>query len=205
IALATTLGGAARAGLVLGAGGTAMLVGSVVLGARGVARRRIRTLAVALGLTGAGCLVAAARPSFVLLVVGVVVALGMVPAVNAAVSTIYHERVPPPMQGRVFGLRAAVGRGLEPIGSVVAGFVIVSVAEPAMRAGSIGGDSLGRLIGTGPDRGAAAVLVAVGLALVLLAAWVARSPIERSLDGAAQADRARSPVRRSRRRTVSTA
>lgn len=187
IALATTLGGAARAGLVLGAGGVSMLAGSVVLGRRGIARRRMRTLAVTLGAAGVGCLVAAARPSFLLLVLGVMIALGMVPAVNATVSTIFHEQVPPRMQGRVFGLRAAIGRGLESIGSVVAGFVIVMVAEPAMTTGSIGADTVGRLIGVGPERGAAAVLVAVGVALVALATWVARSSVGVTLEPATEA------------------
>lgn len=182
VSLATVIGGAARAGLVLGAGGLAMLVGTVVLGARGVARRRVRTFAVALTLTGVGCVVGAVRAEFVVLVVGVVIALGMVPAVNAAVSTIYHEWVPPRMQGRVFGLRAVIGRGLEPLGSVTAGFVIAIVAEPAMEQGGLGADTIGRVIGTGEGRGAAAVLAAVGILLIVIGTWVARSRINGVLD-----------------------
>jgi MFS family permease len=183
IGLATLLGGPARAGLALGAGGVSMLAGTLVLGAVGVARRRVRTFGVALVTTGAGFVVAAARPAFALLVLGVVIALGLVPAVNAAVATIYHERVPPRMQGRVFGLRATIGRGLEPLGAVTAGFVIASFAEPAMAEGGIGGRTVGRLIGTGVERGAAAVLACVGLALVGVGVWVMRSWINAALDG----------------------
>jgi MFS transporter, DHA3 family, macrolide efflux protein len=183
IGLATILGGTARAGLVLGAGGVSMLVGTIVLGSMGVARRRVRTFGAALVVTGVGCLVAAARPEFALLLVGVVVALGMVPAVSAAVATIYHEWVPPRMQGRVFGLRAAVGRALEPLGAVTAGVVIATVAEPAMADGEIGGRTLGRVIGAGADRGAAAVLAGVGLSLVIVGAWVMRSWINGVIDG----------------------
>ena len=183
IGLATMLGGPARAGLALGAGGVSMLAGTLVLGAVGVARRRVRTFGLALVTTGAGFVVAAARPAFALLVVGVVIALGMVPAVNAAVATIYHERVPPRMQGRVFGLRATIGRGLEPLGAVTAGFVIASFAEPAMAEGGIGARTVGRLIGTGVERGAAAVLACVGLALVGVGVWVMRSWINAALDG----------------------
>jgi len=189
VSLATILGGAAKAGIALGAGGLAMLVGSIVLGSRGVARRRVRTFAVALALTGVGCVIASLRAEFVVLVAGVVVALGMVPAVNAAVSTIYHEWVPPRMQGRVFGLRAVVGRGLEPLGAVTAGFLIASVAEPAMADGRVGSETLGRIIGTGSERGAAAVLAAVGVALVAIGVWLARSRLDGVLDAAP--DRAR--------------
>ena len=182
IGLATIIGGPARAGLVLGAGGVAMLAGTIVLGAVGVSRRRVRTFGIALVACGVGCVVAASRPEFLLLVVGVVIALGMVPAVSAAVATIYHEWVPAQMQGRVFGLRAAIGRGLEPLGAVSAGLVIATVAEPAMAAGELGGRTIGRLIGTGTERGAAAVLGVVGLALIVLGLWVGRSWINRVLD-----------------------
>ena len=183
LSLATILGGAARAGLVLGAGGLSMLVGTIVLGSAGVARRRVRTFGAALVAVGVGCVVGAIRPEFVLLVIGVVIALGMVPAVGAAVATIYHERVPPRMQGRVFGLRAAIGRGLEPLGALTAGVVISSVAEPAMGDGEIGARTVGRVIGTGADRGAAAVLAATGVALVVIGVWVMRSWINGVLDG----------------------
>lgn len=183
ISLATLLGGAAKAGLALGAGGLAMLVGSIVLGRRGVAPRRVRTFAMALALTGTGCLIGALRAEFVVLVVGVVIALGMVPAVNAAVATIYHEWVPPSMYGRVFGLRAAIGRGLEPLGAVTAGFVIAAVAEPTMESGGFGAGTIGRVIGTGTERGPAAMLALVGLALVALGVWVSRSRINGVLDG----------------------
>jgi MFS family permease len=185
LSLATDVGGAARAGLVLGAGGVAMIAGTLVVGRRGVSRRRVRTIVGALVAAGAGCAIAAARPVFGVLVVGVVVALAAVPAVNAAVATIYHEFVPASMQGRVFGLRSAIGRSLEPVGSLVAGFTIARFAAPSMTDGGVGADTLGALIGTGPERGAAAVLLVSGLALVGLAVWLGRSWISDALDGTA--------------------
>lgn len=183
LALATDVGGAARAGLVLGAGGVAMIAGTLVIGRRGVPERRVRTFAVALALAGLGCAIAASRPAFGLLIIGVTVALAAVPAVNAAVATIFHERVPGSMQGRVFGLRSAIGRGLEPVGSVVAGLTIAHIAAPAMTEGGAAAGALGSLLGTGPERGAAAVLLLTGLALVTVGAWLGRSWINEAIDG----------------------
>lgn len=183
VSLATTLGGAARAGLVMGAGGVAMLLGTIVLGRTGVPEQRIRMFAVALLMVGVGFSIGASRPSFWLLIVGVVVAIAAVPAVNASVATIFHERVPASMQGRVFGLRSAIGHGLEPVGSLVAGFVIATVAEPSMADG-VGADTVGRLIGVGADRGSAAVLVAAGVALAGVGVWLLRSSVRTELDGA---------------------
>ena len=95
-------------------------------------------------------------------------------------------------QGRVFGLRSAVGRGLEPVGSVVAGVVIAHVAGPAMVDGGVAASTLGTALGVGAERGAAVVLLATGIALVALGAWLGRSWINRAIDdGGTPADRSR--------------
>lgn len=188
VSQAVDLGGPARAGLVLGASGVAMLGATVVVGRIGVPRRRIRTFALALVVAGAGFVLGAGRPWFWLLIAGVVVALAAVPAVNAAVSTTYHERVPASMHGRVFGLRSAVGRGLEPVGAIAAGFLIARVAEPAMLDNGAAASTLGRLIGTGDGRGAAAVMFGVGIALAVVGLWLLSSGVRRALDEAPAVD-----------------
>ncbi len=162
-----TLGGAAGAGLVMGAGGVAMLVATVVLGQCGVPRQRIGAFGLSLPVVGVGFVIGAARPGFGLLIAGVVIALASVPVVNAAISTVFHERVANMMQGRVFGLRAAVGRAMEPIGSITAGIVITLVAEPVMADDGIGAATIGQLIGGGEQRGSASVMALVGVAVGL--------------------------------------
>lgn len=182
IAVAVEVGGAARSGLVLAAGGGAMVAGSIVLGARGLPVRRVRTISIVLGAMAFGSVLAASRPSLPLLVLGSVVALAWVPAVTATTSTIFHERVPAGMQGRVFGLRFAVGQSLGPIGSSVAGLAIARVTGPAMRDDAWGGRTIGRLIGDGAERGPALLLIGVAAALVALSVAVGRSRLVAQLD-----------------------
>jgi hypothetical protein len=189
LVLATELGGVARAGLVLGAGGAAMVVGSLISARRGVGTDRIGTFSSALLLAGVGFVVAAAYPSFVLVIVGVVIALGSFPAVNAAVSTVYHERVPASMHGRMFGLRTSLGRALEPVGAIVAGVVVAHVAEPGLAEGGPLAGSVGLILGTGTGRGAALTLAVVGLILIGIGIWLAQSTVRRQLAvGPAPAD-----------------
>ena len=183
IVLATDLGGTARAGIVLGAVGAAMLVGSLVCGHRGVAADRVGTFARSMAIAGGGFVLASLRPSLIVVVVGVVVATGSIPAVGAATSTLFHERVPTSMHGRVFGLRTAIGRSLEPLGSVIGGVVVARLAVPAMTDGGALAGTVGAVIGVGPGRGAALVLALVGACLVLMGLWLARSPIRRQLAG----------------------
>lgn len=166
LVLATDLAGTARAGLVLGIAGAAMIAGSLLSAARGVSADRVKSLSLGLATMGGGFMIAAARPSLVVVVVGVAVALGAVPLLNAVTSTIFHERVPASMYGRVFGLRSALGRSLEPIGSAAAGFVIADVAGPAMRSDGTFASTVGELIGTGETRGAALVIATIGLTIL---------------------------------------
>lgn len=186
LALATDVGGVARAGTVLGAGGAAMIVGSVVAAQRGLPEDRIGAVARVLALMGIGFIVTALRPSFALVIVGVVVALGTVPVVNAAMSTIYNERVPASMQGRVFALRGAISRSLLPLGSVLAGAAITRVAAPAIDDGGALASSLGALIGTGRERGPAVVMFACALGLLAISMWLQRSNVRRELQPPSQ-------------------
>jgi MFS family permease len=158
--LAFDVAGSARAGVVFATAGATMIAGSLWVGRRGVPHRRMRALVCGLAVMGAGAVVSAGRPSMAWLVAGVVVALAVVPALNASTATMFHERVPQHMQGRVFGLRFAIGRALDPVGAVLGGLVI----------------------GTRDSSGAALVLMGVALALVVLAACLRRSTAYAALD-----------------------
>lgn len=179
LALATEIAGPARAGLPIAAIGVALVAGSLWAGARGVADDRIGTFTLGLTTTAVGCAVAAAGPHLELVIVGGVLAVVLIPAVNAASATIFQEHVPPEMQGRVFGLRGAIGGALYPISAALGGLLIDRVGAPLMD-GPLAG-SLGRLIGAGSERGAALVVLSGGLALAGLGVYLARSPIRAAL------------------------
>ncbi len=181
-ALSVELGGTSLAGVPLAAGGVAMIVGSIAIGARGLPSHRIRTFAGGLIVVAVGFCIAASRPSLVAVTIGIAVALVVVPVVNAAMSTVFHEHVPGSMQGRVFALRGAIGQSLQPAGSMAAGVLIAAVAEPAMDDGGWGARTVGRVIGTGAERAPALVMIAVGIALALLGVRLASSWIVEVLD-----------------------
>lgn len=184
LTLATQLGGTARSGVALAAGGAAMVAGSLVVGRRGVGDRPIRTFVRCLSVFAAGTAVTAVRPSFALVVVGVVVGLVAVPPLSAATATLFHSLVPPEMHGRVFGVRSAVAQMLGPVGAVTAGVVITHLAAPTMAPDGLGGQVVGPLIGAGDGRGPALVMLAVAAAVAVLAAAMRRSRTLAVLDDA---------------------
>lgn len=183
LAVATDVGGPALAGTAVALGGVAMILGSLATGVVGVARRPVRLFGWALATTGAGAVVASLRPSFSLVVVGVVIALAPVTLVNAGVATLFQTRVPATMHGRVFAVRSSIARSLDPVGAALAGFVIADVAAPTMVDGGVGAGVFGRVVSVGAERGAALVLLWVGLGLIGVAAWIRASGRIRELDG----------------------
>lgn len=182
LAVATDVGGTALAGVAIALGGLAMIGGSLLTGPVGVATRPIRVCAGALSVMALGCGVAALRPWFPLVVAGLVVALAPVSLVNAGVATLFHTRVPVSMHGRVFAVRSTVARSLDPLGAVLAGFLIADVAVPAMTEGGGGATALGWMLSTGPERGAALVLLVTGIGLLAVALAIGTDRRLRPLD-----------------------
>lgn len=183
VVLATEVGGTARAGLVLGAGGAAMIIGSLISGQRGVGADRVGTIGRCLAAVGVGFCVASSSSSIAVVMLGIALALGLVPVLSAAGATLFQERVPASMHGRMFALRSSIARALEPLGSVAAGFVVTRLAEPAVRVDGRLASTVGAIIGTGDGRGAALVIGSVGILVVLIASFVLASTSLRPLRG----------------------
>lgn len=183
LAVATNVAGPARAGLVVTTGGLALVAGTLLVAKRGLPQRKIRAISMSLAVFGLATMAAGSRPVTAVVVIGAAVALASVPVANAAVSSLFHQRVPATMQGRVFGLRMAIGQALNPLGSILAGILTASILAPAMAQGGALADTLGPIIGRGEQRGPAVLLIGVGFVVAALSATLNRSPNLRSLDG----------------------
>ncbi len=189
---ATIVGGAAKAGLVLGLGGFAMIAGSIVAAGRRRSSDRIGRISVSLGVVGLGFVVAGSRPSMWVQAIGVAIALAAVPTIGAAFAALFNERVPAQMQGRVFALRGGLAQVVQSGGSLVAGVAIAHWAEPAMQSGMLAG-SLGRLLGAGPSSGAQLLLVAAGVGIATIGFGLSRSPVRAALRTTTAVPPAQSP------------
>jgi MFS transporter, DHA3 family, macrolide efflux protein len=171
-----------RAGLPLAVGGVSMLCAGVAIGRRGLADRRVPAITLGVTMLAAGCAICGLRPSLAAVAVGAAIAMAGVPILSSAATTILHDRVPSQMHGRMFALRGGIGRSLDPIAAVVAGVVIARLAEPAMSPSGALAGSFGRVLDTGDGRGAALVMILVGLGLATIAVTTRSSGSLRELD-----------------------
>jgi MFS transporter, DHA3 family, macrolide efflux protein len=88
------------------------------------------------------------------------------PIINGSNQSIWQAKVPPDVQGRVFGARRVFAQISGPLGMVLAGPLADFVFEPAMAVGGAWSDTLGWLFGTGPGAGMGVLISLTGLIAV---------------------------------------
>ena len=163
-------------GLLWGFISLAFIAGGLVVAKAGLGRNPLRVVLVGNLVNWFVCSVFAIRSSIVLLVVGMVVWLALVPALEAAEQTILQRAIPYERQGRVFGFAQLVENAASPLTAFLMAPLAETVFMPSMTDGR-GADWIGGWFGTGPDRGIALMFTLAGLVgmLVTVLAWTSRS------------------------------
>lgn len=165
-------------GIVWACGGVGLIAGSALLAALGGSRRPYAAIRLAVLVQGACVCLAALRPSTILIAAGALGAFFAVPLMAGLSQMIWQTSVPLELQGRVFAFRFLVAGISLPLAFSLAGPLVDRVFEPLLREGGLLASSAGRVIGLGPGRGAAALLVLLGAGLMALAALVRLGGVE---------------------------
>lgn len=155
-------------GIVYGIVGTGFIVGGLLVAKFGLGKNPLRSLMIAVMITGLIGMTFAVRESGWLLIIGMYIYMMLVPYAEAAEQTLLQKVVPFKKQGRVFGLASALESAAAPITS----FMIAPIAEfwiiPAFRNPEVEA-SWSWLLGTGQMRGVAMIFLVSGLATIILA------------------------------------
>lgn len=173
---------AATLGKVMSLSGLGMLFGGIAMGVWGGPKRRIHGVLGFTMLAGLPLMLAVLPPSPWLMGVSAALFLFNIPIVSSCAQTIWQQKVPPDVQGRVFSVRRVVNLLAAPVASVLAGVLSDAVFEPWMAKDGALANSVGQLVGTGTGRGIALLFSALGAVLVVqaLAAW--QNPHIRNLE-----------------------
>ncbi len=189
IALATPLvlsiAGPEALGFVMAAMGVGMLAGSVAASALarsegGITRLLRYDAMLATAMLGAGFATSPVRVA----IIGAVFLFGLA-GVMAEEQAVWQVRIPAESQGRVFALRRAITWASLPVSYAIAGPLADHVFVPAMSAGGALVAWLGPIMGTGPGRGIALLLMCGGLAKGIVVFSGSRDRKLRRLDAAA--------------------
>jgi MFS family permease len=171
-------------GTVFSIAGFGMLAGSAsvsIWGGPGHGRR-VRGILVGLLAGGAFVVLIGSRPSIPTIATGFFLLMLCSTVVNATSQALWQLKVSPGVQGRVFALRRTISSGVMPLGIAVAGPLADRVFEPLMARSGVLAGSVGRVIGTGPGRGAGLMIVLSGLGVMAMAVVGWLNPRVRELE-----------------------
>lgn len=172
----------ASAGGVLSAAGIGAVTGSIAVSAWGGPARRVRGTMIAIGAGGVGVGLCGVWASVPLIAASAFILMAVVPVANASSQVLWHLKVPPAVQGRVFAIRRMISQGISPIAILAAGPLADKVFEPLLAPDGALASSVGAVLGTGTGRGVGFMFVLAGLATVGLAVLGYALPRIRNLE-----------------------
>lgn len=152
-------------GVLMAIGGAGGLLGGLYLASTGGPKRKINGVLVGGAAIGISMVVMSIQPSFIWICIGVFMFEALIPIVNGSSQVIWQRKVDPKVQGRVFSVRRMIAQISFPVGALSIGFLSDNMFEPLM---ATGGD-IADIIGSGPGRGIALILLIVAIFPVIAA------------------------------------
>ncbi|GHJ42782.1 hypothetical protein Cs7R123_01240 [Catellatospora sp. TT07R-123] len=176
-------GDAGTLGLVTAFSGGGAALGSLVMLAWGGTRRRATGMVGFVIGMGLGVALTGLRPSVVLICAGAVLWWGCLSILNAHWMAMIQLKVGLELQGRVLAANQMMAVAMTPLAFVTAPLIADRVFAPLLAPGGALAGSVGTVLGVGPGRGMGLLLVAAGLALMVLgAAGLRYRPLARMED-----------------------
>lgn len=183
--LVLSFGGADALGLVQGALGLGMLLGSVIISAWGGPQpnRRMLGLVGFIALTSLGMVITGSTMSVFVIGLGMFVLMFFIPLASALSQAVFQTKVAPDVQGRVFAIRGMIAQSIMPLAYLVSGPLADRVFEPLMAEnGGLAMTFVGTILGTGAGRGIGLMFILSGFLLITASALAYLNPRIRNLE-----------------------
>ena len=172
----------AAVGTVMSLVGVGMLLGGLLMTSTGGPKRRIYGVLGGWAIFSICFVTVAIRPNLWLVGAGVLLWYIAIPVINASSQAIWQAKTPRDVQGRVFAVRRTIAQFTVPIGDFSAGPLADKVFNPALMPGGALANSAGRVIGVGPGRGIAMMMLTLAIFPALTALLGFLNPRVRNLE-----------------------
>jgi MFS family permease len=172
----------AAVGTIMSLVGVGMMLGGLIMTSTGGPKPRIYGLLGGWAMISVCFVLVGVRPNLWLVGSGILLWYIAVPIINASSQAIWQSKTPHDVQGRVFAVRRMLAQFTVPIGDFSAGPLADKVFNPAMMAGGALAGSAGRLIGVGPGRGVALMLMTMAAVPALTALLGLLNPRIRNIE-----------------------
>jgi MFS family permease len=161
-----------QAGTAMSQMAVGMFVGIAVMGVWGGPKRRIHGILIPGILSGLVIAAAGLRPSLTLITIAGFGYYALLPIIEGSDQALWQTKVAEDIQGRVFAMQSLIASSIQPLALLLAGPLADQIFEPAMNEHGLLAGSVGRIIGVGPGRGIALLIIILGI-LSALAAFAA--------------------------------
>lgn len=163
--------------------GVGGVVGGIVMSTWGGFRRKINGVLFGFMITGiGGSLVMGIGQSLPIWGIGAFFFSFTLPLLNASNQAIWQAKVPPDLQGKVFGARRIFAQIALPVSMIVGGVLADNVFEPAMQPDGAWAATFGGLVGVGDGAGMGLLFVIVGLFAAVIGAIGYSLPFIRNVE-----------------------
>ena len=169
-------------GTVLSIGGVGMIIAGTAVSVWGGPRRRVRSILGLAVVLAAATVVGAARPNVALIAVATFVFMGALVFIATMQQTIWQTKVEPRLMGRVMALITMVGLIPQLIANILAGVFVDNIFEPLVGRDHVKSPAVATLVGNGPGRGIALLMMLVGVLIAVTTAVAALNPRLRRLE-----------------------
>jgi MFS family permease len=163
----------ARMGLAVSTGTLGMVLGTLLVAARGLPRHKVPVILGGLFLGGLAIAGTGMWTSVSAITAFIFFTMLILPAARGADDVLWQTKLAPDVLGRVFALRSLLLLGTAPVAYLLAGPLADGVFEPLLAPDGALAGTVGRLLGVGRGRGIGLmfVLVGAGTAMVAVAAY----------------------------------
>lgn len=159
-----------------------MIVGSIYMSVKGVPKKYMKVLFIALFLSGVSYALLGLKADAVAVIIPAFLFFLSLPFINTIADTVIRRKVDIHMQGRMYSVSQIFAQLASALAIIIAGPLADLVFNPMlMQDGTLAG-AVGSVIGSGPGRGIAFMFIIMGGALVVFAGIFALFPGIRKID-----------------------
>lgn len=170
-------------GLINSISGLSMIVGGLLAGIFPVKKNKVKMIFRLLVIAGLGLSVMGLSPNWYVIALGYFLFMLPIPFTNGTLGTLIQSKFPNEVLGRVSSVILALLKIVTPIAFLMAGFLSDVLFNPLLTEGGLLAPTLiGNIIGIGPQRGSALLLVISGLLLSLVCILILKNRKVMSLE-----------------------
>jgi hypothetical protein len=169
-------------GTVISVGGLGMIGASLAVSAWGGPKHRVRGVLGFSVVIGLAMVLGSLRPDVVLITAGAAVLLGALAVVVSSNQAIWQTKVEPAMLGRTMALLNMVASAPQLVAYCTAGVLTDLVFQPLVGRDEVASPVFAALVGTGPGRGIALLLMVMGVLIIGVVALAWSDPRLRRLE-----------------------